>query len=108
MPHGLEANWTVRVFVGRVEEGISGRDPLATYFDNCIAHDPRATPTVRSSRASAPDCEEAEVVACFQVAAETWEQACEVAEDIRHRALASAGGIAPQGWTMSTEVEIAR
>lgn len=44
------------------------------------------------------------MVARFQVAAETWEQAREVAEDIRQRALASAGEIEPQGWTMRTEI----
>lgn len=105
-PRG-EISWAVRILVGRVEARL-GPDPFASYFDEGVADDPRAAPRMPSSLSSGPECEGDDVVAHFQVVAHTWEQAKEIAEEIRQRAmsraLASVSEAGAQGWTMSMEV----
>jgi hypothetical protein len=105
-PRG-EVSWAVRILVGRVEARY-GPDPFASYFDESVADDARAAPRIPSSLSSGPECEGDDVVANFRVVAHTWEQAQEVAEEIRQsaisRALASVSEARAQGWTMSMEV----
>lgn len=105
-PRG-EVSWAVRFLVGRVEAR-NGPDPFASYIDESVADDPRAAPGTPSSLSSHPECEGDDVVAHFRVVACTWEQAQEIAEEIRQcamsRALASVSEAGAQGWTMSMEV----
>lgn len=99
-----ETTWTVRILMA-LDGPREGRHPFAPYFDECVADDTRAAPRMPSSPAAELDCNEDEVAAHFEVAADTWEQARMVVEDIRQRAMSKAVACVSElgGWTMSIE-----